>query len=220
MKNSKLLLIAFVLLLLVPFVKQASACDFPPKELLQEPRREFRGLYQNKSYGYSVVIPTGFVGYDVVNPFYQQGFGIVFGEQPQSYINLYAEKNSFEDGLPIDVANRQLGYLRKKGKVIESAPVAQTHLGQLQAAQVMVTYTCPGSTERYVQFSTFALSPDKGTVYEISLHTSVSRYERDRGVLERFLKSWKYTGRQMYFLNRKTFNFSRYKNFLGCDPPS
>lgn len=195
MTRSKLFLIAVVMLLLGGVVPQVGACDFPPKELLQKPRREFRGFYQNKAYGYSVVIPKGLVGYDTVNPFYQKGFGIVFGEQPQSYINLYAERNSLEDESPVDVANRELGYLRQKGKAIESAPVIQSHLGRLQAAQVLVTYTCPGSSERYVQFSTFVLSPDKGTVYEVTLHALASRYDHDRPVLDRILKSWKYTGR-------------------------
>jgi hypothetical protein len=195
MRHSKPLLVAIVMLVLGVVVNQASACDFPPKELLQKPRREFKGRYENKAYGYSVVIPKGFVGYDVINPFYQQGFGIVFGEQPQSYINLYGEKNSLEDDSPVDVVNRHLGYLRKKGKAIESAPVTQLHLGQLQAAQVLVTYTCPGSMGRYVQFSTFVLSPDKGMVYEVTLHALASRYDHDRAVLDQILKSWKYAGR-------------------------
>jgi len=195
LKRFNLLLIAVVMLLFGGAVQRMRACDFPPKELLNGPRREFKGLYQNKAYDYSVLIPKGFVGYDVVNPFYQTGFGIIFGEQPQSYINVFAEKNSLEDASPVDVANRQLSYLRKKGRTIESAPVTQTQLGRSQATQVLVTYTCPGSPERYVQFSTFVLSPDKGTIYELTLHALASRYDHDRSVLDQILKSWKYTGR-------------------------
>jgi len=47
----------------------------------------------------------------------------------------------------------------------------------------------------YVQFSTFALSPDKRTVYEMTLYRLASRYDSDRAVLDQILKSWKYTGR-------------------------
>jgi hypothetical protein len=140
------------------------------------------------------VIPKGFVGYDVVNPFYQQGFVIIFGEEPQSYINVFPERNSLEADSAVDVANRKLGYLREDGKAIESAKITPTHLGQLLAAQILVTFACPGSTERFEWFSTIALSPDKGMVYEAILHAPASRFDHDRAVLDGLLKSWKYIG--------------------------
>ena len=39
------------------------SCDFPPKGLLEQPRVEFRGLYVNEVYSYTVVIPDQLTGY-------------------------------------------------------------------------------------------------------------------------------------------------------------
>ena len=38
-------------------------CDFPIRSVSKPPRTEWRGRYENDAYGYSVVIPKGFVGY-------------------------------------------------------------------------------------------------------------------------------------------------------------
>jgi hypothetical protein len=207
MRNSKLLIHACVTVAVLvgvspsnacgppqQHIDQSRGCDPPPAEILQKPRREYKGRYENKAYGYSVVIPKGFKGYDAVNPFYQRGFVIVFGEEPRAYINLYGEHNSFEDSSGDGKANRELGYLREEGKAIESAKITPTHIGGLPATQLLVTYTCAGSTERYVWFSTVVLSPDKGTDYEATLHTLASRLDHDRAILDRLLATWKYIG--------------------------
>src|SRR5215831_18753682 len=72
----------------------AAACDFPPKELTQKPRSEFRGPYTNNAYGYFTVIPHGFTGYSEAPPGPLHGFGLIVGEAPQSYINVSGEANS------------------------------------------------------------------------------------------------------------------------------
>jgi hypothetical protein len=77
------LLAAAAFLVCAPESK-AQYCNLPPKELTQGERREYRGAYENKAYGYSAVIPANLVGYDDVNPFYQHGFGILLGAEPQS----------------------------------------------------------------------------------------------------------------------------------------
>src|SRR6266851_10159388 len=79
---------------------QAQYCDFPPKELTHGQRREYRGLYKNKAYGYSVVIPNDLVGYDDANPLYQKGFGIIGGAEPKSYVFVNGEPNSLEYARP------------------------------------------------------------------------------------------------------------------------
>jgi hypothetical protein len=71
---------------------KAQDCNFPPKDLPQGEHRAYKGTYENKAYGYSVLIPENLAGYDYVNPFYQHGFGIVLGEESQSYIIVDGEK--------------------------------------------------------------------------------------------------------------------------------
>jgi hypothetical protein len=180
---------------LVPGItsKQSSDCSFPPKDLLQKPRTEYRGEYANEAYEYYVVIPDKLVGYDQPTPPHH-GFGIVVGERPQSYITVNGEKNSLEYTAPVDPAIRDLGYLRKHGTKIESAKITQLHLGRLDAAFLVTTYTCAGSADRYVQASAFALSPDNDNLYEVTLYSNADRYDLDRAVLDEILKSWKYTG--------------------------
>ena len=173
---------------------RAQDCSFPPKELTQGQRREYRGLYENKAYGYSVAIPPNLVGYDGVNPLYQQGFGILLATEPQSYIFVNGEPNSLEFVRPADAAARFLEYLRKHGSKVESSKITESQLGTLKSALLVATYTCPGSTERYVRTSMVAISPDKSKLYEVTLYSRIDRFEQDRNVLEALLKSWKHLG--------------------------
>jgi hypothetical protein len=170
---------------------RAQGCSFSPKELTQGERREYRGDYENKAYGYSVVIPANLVGYDGVNPFYQHGFGMLLGAEPQSYVFVNGEPNSLEFARPVDAASQFLKYLGKDGKV-ESSKITESQLGPLKAALLVATYTCPGSTERYVRASLVAISPDKSNLYEVTLYARSDRFEQDRAVLDALAKSWKH----------------------------
>jgi hypothetical protein len=184
--------------LAVPFLvcpeSKAQDCNFPPKELTQGQHREYRGQYENKAFGYSVVIPTDLVGYDGVNPFYQQGFGIPLGVEPKSYVLVNGEPNSLEFGRPADAVSRFLEYLRKHGSKVESSKITESQLGTLKSALLVATYTCPGSTERYVRASVVAISPDKSMLYEVTLFAPSGRFEQDRAVLDAMVKSWKHLG--------------------------
>jgi hypothetical protein len=175
-----------------PPESRAQNCSFPPKELTQGQTREYRGLYENKAYGYSVEIPTEFVGYDGVNPLYQHGFGIISSGEPHSYIVVDGDKNSLEFASPADAATRFLKYLSRHGSKVESSRITESQLGALKAAFLVATYTCPGSTERYVRASMVAISPDKSTLYEVTLYARSDRFELDRAVFEALVKSWKH----------------------------
>jgi len=192
MTNLKVATVLLICLLSSPVAMgQSNSCEIVPKGLLGEPHSEWRGFYDNKVYEYSVVIPAGLVGYDVAPPAPLHGFGIPLGEAPQSYIFVSGEWNSLEDSDPVDVAVRHLRYLREGGKTIESATITISRLGELRAAELAVSYACAGSNVRYMQFSTFALASDGGTLYEITLYCLAERYALDRTVLIKVLQSWK-----------------------------
>lgn len=186
-------LLAATFLVSVPESK-AQDCSFPPEELSQGQRREYRGLYENKAYGYSVEIPTDLVGYDGANPLYQQGFGIILGAEPKSYILANGEPNSLEFTRPVDAASQFLKYLRKHASKVESSKITESRLGALKGALLIATYTCPGSTERYVRASMIAISPDKSKLYEVTLYARADRFGQDRAVLDALAKSWKHLG--------------------------
>jgi len=173
----------------------AMACDLFPNGFFQEPRVKYTGLYRNEAYGYIVMIPNHVAGYDGADAPRHNGFGIALGEPPQSYILVQADPNSLDDGAAVDAALRLLSYLRRDAKNIESVRITPSHLGTLEAAELVVTYTCPGSARRYTMAAVFGLGPAKSPVFEVSLDSPASRYRRDRVVLDQLLKSWKYTGR-------------------------
>jgi len=174
---------------------QAQYCDFE-KKLTESERREYRGIYKNKSYGYSVEIPGELIGYDDGNPFYQHGFGIVVGGTPQSYVFVNGEPNSLEFASSGDAASQSLKYLHKHGNSVESSEITESHLGPLNAALLLATYTCPGMTDRYVVSSIFAVSPEGSQLYEVSLYAHESRFKRDKAVLDAIVKSWQYSPQQ------------------------
>jgi hypothetical protein len=191
------LIVRGILFLFVVFsghvpVSHAQACDFPPKGFAEGPRREYRGPYKNKAYGYSVVIPDNIVGYDDANPFYQHGFGMILGTQPKGYIFVNGEPNTLEFADAASAAVQSLQYLGKHGNKVESSRIADSQLGELKAALLVATYTCASSKERYTTASIVAISPDKSKLYEVTLYARSDRYEQDRVVLDALAKSWKY----------------------------
>jgi hypothetical protein len=194
MNKHTVLMAVFFAVIACGFVpeSQAQYCDFPPKELMQAQRREYRGLYKNKAYGYSVVIPNDLVGYDDANSLYQKGFGIIGGAEPKSYVFVNGEPNSLEYARPAEAASKYLAYLSKRGNKVESSKITKSQLGSLRAALLVVTYSCPGSTERYVRASTFAISPNKSMLYEVTLYAHADYFERDRAVVDALVKSWKH----------------------------
>lgn len=180
--------------LVTPPGSKAQNCSFPPKELAQGQVREYRGLYENKAYGYSVEIPRDLVGYDGINQLYQHGFGIISSGEPHSYIVVDGDKNSLEFVTPADAATRFLKYLTKHGSKVESSKITESQLGPLKAAFLIATYTCPGATERYVRASMVAISPDKSNLYEVTLYARSDRFALDRAVFDALVKSWKHLG--------------------------
>ncbi len=188
-----MLIISIVIGLLLSLAgNQASPCNaFAFKGLLKgAPRYEYRGRYVNRAYEYSVKIPKGLTAYDGRDEGNHQGFGLALGEPPQSYIFVGGEHNSLEYHTPREAATQTVVFLRQEGKKVESETITESHLGTLDAVLLVVTYTCPGSG-RYVLASTRALSPDKEFDYEVALYSPANRYESDRAVLNRILKSWK-----------------------------
>ena len=181
--------------LLIAGRSHAIACDFPPSGFRDHSRdAKYTGLYRNEAWGYKVVIPKDMAGYDGAEQPSHHGFGMAFGEPPESYILVNGEANSLEYNSPVDASFKHLSFLRDDGKEIESVRIKPSRLGTLPAAEVVVTYSCPGSKERYTMAAVLALGPGKSPVYEVILYCRASRYRRDRPLLDQLLKSWKYTG--------------------------
>jgi hypothetical protein len=96
-----------------------------------------------------------------------------------------------EYNTPREAAIEDVEGLRQQGRKIESETIIESHLGTLDAVLLVVIYTCPGSENRHIKSSITALSPDKRFLYELELYSPADRYESDRAVLDRIIKSWK-----------------------------
>jgi hypothetical protein len=92
MRRRKFLAVLVLSILTYVLLTKAQDCNFPPKDLPQGEQWAYKGTYESKTYGYSVLIPENLVGYDYVNPFYEDGFGIVLVEESQSFIIVDGEK--------------------------------------------------------------------------------------------------------------------------------
>jgi hypothetical protein len=188
-----------IALLLSSAGNHAGRCDdFVFKKLLEGPPRsryEYRGRYVNWSYEYSVVIPKGLTAYDGREEPNHHGFGLTLGKPPQSYIFVRGEHNSLEYKSPREAATQDVEFLRQQGKKVESETISKSHLGALDAARLVVVYTCPGAADRYIQSSVMALSPDKEFVYVLEIYSPANRYESDRAVLDQIIESWKMISR-------------------------
>lgn len=171
---------------------QGGCDDFVFKKLLEgPPRTEFRGRYVNRPYRYSVVIPKGLTAYDVPDPANHHGFGIALGEVLQSFIFVEGEYNSAEYKTAREGARERIDLLRRDGGKIESQTISESHLGTLNAVRLELIYSCQGSADRYRLSSIFALSPSKGVLYTLEIYSPADRYDSDRAVLDRIMKSWK-----------------------------
>jgi hypothetical protein len=92
---------------------------------------------------------------------------------------LTAKRTVLSSKIPAAAAIKELEFLveDKEDKIeILSATITPARLGGLKAVQLVVTYTCPGSAERYELASIFALNPGKGVVYEMRLDSTQSQY--------------------------------------------
>lgn len=182
-----------IALLLSPAGRQAGAChDFPFKRLLNgAPRYAYRGRYVNDAYRYTVTIPRGLTAYDGREQARHSGFGLALGEPPQSFIFVRADSNSVEYDTPREAATQALEWMREGGRRVESATISESRLGTLNSALLVVSYTCRGSSELHRRATMMALGPGKGYLYALELYSPAGRYERDRAVLDKIIRSWK-----------------------------
>ena len=160
----------------------------------------FEGRYVNQVYGYSVRIPANMRGAGSTPPAPQHGFGIDLDhprstawkdarEFPKSYLHADGSYNTLEWKRAKDAANAHLGYLRDDGGkvlVLETTPAS---LGGLDAVRIFALYEEGG--EQMAYDAVFAFDDDASIVYTLALTTPLSKYKRDRPVLEEMLASWR-----------------------------
>jgi hypothetical protein len=159
----------------------------------------FEGSYANYAYGYSVEIPVGMIGLGATPPAPQHGFGIDLDEPgstawngapgfPKSYLYVDGSYDSLEWGRPEAAVTFHLRSLRDEGHPLVVLRRTTTSLGGLRAVRAVALYMEDG--REMVSDEVVAVGGEAGAVYTLSLSTPLSKYERDRPILEAMLKSW------------------------------
>jgi hypothetical protein len=182
-----------------PARAEVSIRDTPTDDAEEEDAVFDKGRYENYVYGYSVEIPAGMVGAGSRPPAPQHGFGIDLDnprstawrgapEFPKSYIYLDGSYNSLEWRRLDDVVNSNLSFLREEGKNVRVRSRTATRLGGLRALRVVALYEKDGV--EMVSDEIVAFGSEASPVYTLDLSTPLSKYERDRPVLEALRKSW------------------------------
>lgn len=174
---------------------------FAGKGKTEEP--VFEGRYRNRVYGYSVRIPAGMVGAGSTPHAPRQGFGIDLDNPrstawrdarafPRSYLYADGSYNSAGWRRLEDASAARLGDLREGGRGVRVQGRTRTSLGGLPALRVVAHYEEGG--ERMVYDAVFAFATEEGdgapVVYTLALSTPLSKYERDRPVLEEMRAAW------------------------------
>jgi hypothetical protein len=166
-------------------------CLSAPSALINGPVRKYAGAYRNLAYGFSTVIPRGFIGLDTQNPDYQRGFTISFHNWNAS-LTVSAEANSLEYADARAAAAGDVELRRRPGREALSSDLEPSELDGRPAEALRVRYRCsPGGAE-YTWAETIALSPDGGYVYAISWEGPSSEFDSDRVAVDELKRSWKF----------------------------
>ena len=163
----------------------------------------YEGRYENWTYGFSVDIPAGMLGVGSTPPAPNHGFGIDLddprstgwvrrGGFPASYLYADGSYNSLEWRRLDEAAASQLDFLREEGENVRVQSREWTRLGGLRALRVVARYERGG--EPMVSDTVVAFDGGGGgapsVVYTLDLSTPLSKYGRDRRVLEEVRARW------------------------------
>ena len=170
-------------------VSAIAQCAPDAAAVLQHPVYKYRGLYQNRAYGFSVMIPKGFVGLYNRDPNYVRGFTILLADRKAS-VTVTAPVNSREYPDARAAAEGALQHYEKHGRKILSSNFEQTKTGDRPAVALRVRYTCPPSGTEYLAVETLAV---RDNVHSITWEGPASAFdETSRELIEELKRTWKF----------------------------
>lgn len=151
--------------------------------------------YSNYDYGYSVRIPAGLTALQSRPPFPNHGFVIQLSDHPKADLSVSASYNGAEWNSFDDAINAHLDYFKNKvgGEVgiVARVPVV---LGGLRAIRFTMKPKTSAASDHEVRevLLAFRKAPGEvGIVYEITLTTPSSRYNKDKHLVSELQKTWR-----------------------------
>ncbi len=144
------------------------------------------GRYTNFSEGFSVQVPSAFVGRRGAQSGPERGVSIALTPNCDAFIVLYGEPNSLEWKAPQEGLERMVA----EATEADASVTFRKHtakLGGLPAAAVTMTQS---GTDR-IEEAVMAFRPHGGPVYTATLVSSKDRYRQDKATLEQVLSTFR-----------------------------
>jgi hypothetical protein len=157
--------------------------------------QSWRTRYTNHEYGYSLKIPRGLVGLSPPVPWPQHGIEVRISRNRDAYIVTNAFFSAV-DYPSLDAAvDSDLQELGQKATELQIVNRHRGWLGRLEATRWRVRYMDPTSGAMLINETMTAVRrarhPEEGVLYTLTLVTTESRYQSDRKVFNRILRSWR-----------------------------
>ena len=170
-------------------------------EAVREGYRTHRGRYTNYEYGFSLLIPEGYIGIMNPEPNPVHGFWIILSRLPKAEINVYANYDAMNYASLDEAVNAQLRYVEREGTGIEVLRREPTTLQNLPATRVVTRYRDRASGATMIQdlIASIRSQPYRDehgedeirVLYILILRTPESRYSTDKELFERVVNAWR-----------------------------
>jgi hypothetical protein len=152
------------------------------------PNASHVGQYVNKTYGYSVTIPTGITAFtEASGP--QRGFVIELSAAADAVLRVDASYDAFYDITAAGVHRRDLNAIRLHDVVLSDEAV-DAALARSPGGRYLMRVQCHGAPAVIIHEEIIALRNRE--IYRLDLRTTPVRYAQDVRYLNALLKSWQW----------------------------
>ena len=157
--------------------------------------QSWRTKYTNYEYGYSLKIPRGLVGLSPPAPWPQHGIEIRLSENHDAYLVTNAFFSAVDYPSLEAAVDSDLEELGRRATDLQIVSRHREWLGHLEATKWSVRYKDVTSGAMLINETMTAIRrakhPEEGVLYTLTLVTTESRYQSDRKVFQRILRSWR-----------------------------
>jgi hypothetical protein len=169
------------------------------RQAIKDGYRIHQGLYSNHEYGFSVLIPEGYLGIKDPEPNPAHGFRIILSKRPEAEIRAYANYDAANYNSLDEAVNAQLKSLETTGNGTEITVLRREPmmLENLTATRIVTRHREKVSGAIMIQdivtsirWETYEGVEEPWVLYILLLKTPETRYSGDNEVFEQVIKAW------------------------------